>query len=96
MATVEEAARRTEQDDGDPTDDVHKSRSPSSHIYHDDPECPYIDGRNPLTMSRAEAHERMLGGCRLCVLDDVEYDHNNEQPRELIEAARRSLDARLD
>ena len=96
MVRREEVAERIEQDDGDPDDEVHKWRDPRGHIYHEDPECPYIDGRNPLTMTRGEAHERMLGGCRVCVLDDVEYDHNNEQPQELIDAARQSMDAKLD
>jgi hypothetical protein len=96
MVTVEEAAERIEQDDGDPTDEVFKWRDPRGHIYHDDPDCFYIDGQDPVTMTRGEAHDRMLGGCRVCVLDDVDPDHSNEQPHELIEAARQSIEARLD
>lgn len=96
MVRREEAADRIDRDDKDPNDEVFKQRDPRRHIYHDDPECRYIDGRDPLTMSRGEAHDRKLGGCRVCVLDDVDPNHNNEQPHELIEAARQSMEARLD
>jgi hypothetical protein len=96
MVRREEVVERIEQDDGDPTDEVHKWRDARAHIYHEDSECPYVEGKDPVTMSRREAHERKLGGCRLCVLDDVEYNHRNEQPQELIESARQSIEARLD
>jgi len=96
MVRREDVVERIDRDDKDPNDEVFKRRSAQAHIYHDDADCFYIEGMNPVRMTRREAHNRKLGGCRVCVLDDVDPDHNNEQPHELIEAARQSIEARLD
>lgn len=72
----EAAIERQQLDDGDPDDDVYvptNNRS-VSRVYHEDPECSSLKGRDVTLReySREAAQRRWCGPCQRCVLKEAD------------------------
>ena len=76
-----ERQHRIAKDDGDPDDTVYvkRTRRNNDSKYHESTSCKYIPSGS-LTehrpLPRKVAQDRLFPPCRLCVLNDVEYDYN--------------------
>jgi len=63
---------RIKRDFGDGGDTVYTAPSQSkAEVYHEELNCPLLDGEAVDTLTRETAEERWIGPCVSCVLEEV-------------------------